>query len=226
MYFAAEMHSIITSYLLQSKECILPGIGVLQIIHTPASTDAANNRILPPVDEIIFKKEDHSASGGLVDYISKIKKVDKAEAETLLNNFCKEWKEKINAGERLTFEAIGSIYKRDGEIILEKESNINFLKPIAVDSVYRKVQESVSVEEKHISIKEEPVMAEAYEYREEQQEVVVERSYWGLWALIFFAIAAVVLFYHFKDHTLSGSSVGNQNHLAVDSANATYRSSR
>lgn len=209
------MHSLITSYLLQSKECILPGIGVLQIIHTPASTDAVNRRILPPFEEVIFKKEDHSNSPGFVRYIAAKKNTGLAEADELLNIFCKECNEKINAGEKLTLETIGSIQKNaDGIIIFERENNTNFLQPIPVDNVYQRTDQPVSVER-------EPVLEETNEYKEEQK-FVIERSYWGLWALILFAIGAVFLFYNFKDHKLSGSSVGNQNHFVVDSAKATY----
>jgi hypothetical protein len=214
------MQSLITSYLLQSRECVLPGIGVLQIIHTPASTDAANNRVLPPFEEIIFKKENHSKSPGLVKYIADKKHIEQSEAEDILNNFCSEWKEKINAGGKLNFETVGSIQKNADGIISfvqrtpsgEREGSFNFLHPIAVNDPYRKAEE-------HVSINEEPVLSEANVVEE---EVVVERSYWGLWAMILLAIGSVMIFYHFKDHKLSGSTIGNQNHFAIDSATATY----
>ncbi len=209
------MQSLITSYLLQSKECILPGIGMLQIIHTPASTDAAANRILPPFEGIIFKSEDHSKSPGLVKYIADKKNIKPSEAEYLLNDFCKEWKEKINAGEKLSFETVGSIHKNaDGIIVFEKENTLNFLKPISVEDAYHRTEEPVA-------INEEPIVPEVFEEKEE--DIVVERTYWGLWALILVAIGAVMLFYHFKDHKLTGTSIGNQNHYAVDSATATHR---
>ena len=90
----------------------MPGIGVLQIIHTPSSTDAIANSILPPFEGIIFKNEDHSASPGLVKYIADKKNIEQSNAESLLNEFCKEWREKINAGEKLSFETVGSIQKK------------------------------------------------------------------------------------------------------------------
>ncbi len=68
------MHSLITSYLLQTKECILPGIGILQIINTPATKDAAKSQLLPPSEEFIFKHEIQKNSAGLVKYIADKKK--------------------------------------------------------------------------------------------------------------------------------------------------------
>jgi nucleoid DNA-binding protein len=212
------MHSLITSYLLQNKECILPGIGVLKIIHTPASIDTNSNRILPPFEGIIFKNTDHSNSPDLIKYIAGKKHVAISEAEMQLDNFCKEWIEKINAGGKLHFETVGTIQRNgDGELTFEKENSTNFFQPLPVENVYHKAEQSVvGVEETVIS---EPKVTPAVV----TQEVIVERSYWGLWALIFLAVGFVMLFYHFKDHKLSGSNIGNQHRYVVDSAGPTYQ---
>jgi nucleoid DNA-binding protein len=208
------MHSLITSYLLQSKECVLPGIGVLQVIHTPASTDVPNNRILPPSEEIIFKKEDHSKSPGLTKAIAYKKDIEESKAENLLDNFCKEWEERINKGEKLTFETVGSIQKNaDGVITFERGNIFNYLQPISVNNPYHRTEQPVSIDEA-------PPMSEVFE--EKNNDVVVERSYWGFWALILLAVGSLMLFFHFKDHKLSGSTVGNQKRFAIDSAKATY----
>ncbi len=207
------MHSLITSYLLQNKECILPTIGVLQVIYTPAAADTDNSRILPPSENIIFKKEDHSTSPGLTEYIAVQKQIGQADAENLLNNFCKDWKEKINAGEKLHFETLGSIQKSaDGEIIFENEKGSDFLQPLTVDNVYKSKQP--------LYIPDEAVVQEDATV---PQDVVVEKSHWGIWALILFALGLVMLFYHFKDHRLSRSNMGNQHKFIIDSAGATYK---
>ena len=207
------MHLLITSYLLQNKECTLPGIGILLIIHTPASTDAATNRILPPFEGIFFKKDDHSKSPGLVKYIAAKKNIEEVDAENLLNDFCKEWKEKINAGEKLNFETVGTIQNNaEGIIVFEKENAANFLQPISVVQAYDKKELPEPVIEQ--------TMPEVFETGDE--DVVVERSYWGLWALILLAIGSVIIFYHFKENGLSRSTIGNQHQYPVDSTGATY----
>jgi len=213
------MHSLITSYLLLSKECVLPGIGVLQIIHTPASTDAANSRILPPFEGIIFKKEDHSNSPGLVEYIAGKKHIEKAYAEDQLKNFCKEWKEKIDAGEKLYLETVGSIYKNaDGRLTFERESSFHFFKPVTVGNVYQRSEEAIVAGEPG-----EHVVPPVQETTATTHDVVVERSYWGLWALILLAIGLVVVFYHFKDIGPSVTNLGNQHKISIDSVGATYQ---
>jgi hypothetical protein len=208
------MHSLITSYLLQSKQCILPGIGVLQILHTPASTDIATNRILPPFEEIIFKKEDHSKSPGFVKFIADKKNIEQSEAEGLLNDFCNEWKEKIKTGEKLNFENIGTIQTNvDGVIVFEKENTINFFQPISVNDTYHRTE----LPEPIIDKQTQPEL-----YEEVDEDIVVQRSYWGLWALILLVIGAVMIFYHFKEHGISRASISNQHQYPVDSAGATY----
>jgi hypothetical protein len=213
------MHSLITSYLLQSKECFLPGIGLLKIIHTPASTDTANNAILPPFEQVIFKDGSGAGSSGLVKYIAERKDIEQKEAGDTLIHFCNEWIERMNAGEKLTFETVGTLEKgHNGKIIFTRSRNENFLQPIAVTTAYRKEETPAEITEEIIA-EEEPVTIEEATYNE---EVVIERSYWGLWALILLAIGLVMLFYHFKDKPLTGSSIGNQEQFTIDSATAKY----
>src|ERR1035437_7606639 len=208
------MHSLITSYLLQSRECVLPGIGILQIKNIPAKTDSAKSLLLPPAEEIIFRKEAYSKSPGLVKYIADKKHIEQSEAEDILNNFCSEWKEKINAGGKLNFETVGSIQKNaDGIIFFHRENSFIFLQPISVNEPYKRAEEPVSIDE-------EQDVSEVFE--DEEEDVVVEKSYWALWAIILTVLAFAAIFYHFKDHKLSGSTIGNQNHFAIDSATATY----
>jgi hypothetical protein len=213
------MHSLITSYLLQNKECALPGIGVLKIIHTPASTDAAKNKLLPPFEQVIFKTKSGTESTGLVKYIGDKKHIAETEAAHLLKTFCNEWKEKIEAGEKLTFDTIGSLQKdTDGTITFKRDKVNHFLHPVTIDAVYRKEEQQVNITEQDIPA-DGAVTVEEGSYNE---EVILERSYWGLWALILLAIGLVMLFYHFKDKPFTGSSTGNQQQLNPDTATATY----
>ena len=226
------MQSLITSFLLQNKECALPGIGDLRIIRTGVSTDAQNNLLLPPFEEIIFRAGADSASPGLVHYVAAKNNIAEEEADKRLQDFCSGWKEKIAAGEKLVFETIGSIHNNaEGNLVFERERSYQYLQPLAIHSPYHKensvtteaVNAPVALDE--VSLANNNVIESAGEQgvqREGVEDVIVERSYWGLWALILFATAAVMLFYHFKDHAFSSSSSGNQNHLTVDSARAAY----
>lgn len=210
------MHSLITSYLLQSKECVLPGIGTLQIKNTPATVDDHTNQIFPPSEEIVFKEESNLNSTGLVKYIADKKNINLKEAEHLLINFCKEENEKINSGEKLSLETIGTLKKDENdEIYFEKELGFNFFNPVVVDKVYEPqvIKEELVTEDEYDS----PAQKIA-----EENEVIVERSQWGWWAAILTAIAFAAIFFYFKDQKLSGSSAGNHQPINVGSASPTY----
>lgn len=196
----------------------MPGIGILKMVNTPASTDAITNRILPPFETILFKNEDRSAPAGLVYYIARQKNIDQNEAGELLVNFCNEWKDKIDEGGSLNLETVGSIVKNtDGVMIFEKEPSLTFLRPIDVNSIYQKTQ---PVEE-HV-VKEFLDPTAIIEVKE-QEAIIVEKSYWGIWALILLAIGFVMLFYHYKAQKLTGSSIGNHYRIPMDSSGATYK---
>lgn len=213
------MHSLITSYLLQSKECVLPGIGSLKIIHTPARTDHKNNLLLPPSDDIIFQPGSQTKSAGLIKYIADKTSTNENDAEDQLISFCNEWKTRINNGNTFHLDTIGFVKKNaDGKLVFENEEGINFPEPIPVISTYQKSEELVRSEAE----KYEPVTETAAPF----EEHIVERSYWGIWALILLAIGFVVLFYHFKDRKLNGSGIGNQHHYIIDSAKSTYTISK
>lgn len=209
------MYSLITSYLLQSKECTLPGIGSFKINSIPAIADAANKQILPPNDEIFFTEKENVNFGGLAKYIAAKKNIDIKSAEEQLNDFCKEWNGKIKTGEELHFETIGTIKKNsEGNIYFEKAEKLNYLQPIQVENIYEK-EEPLTVEEP-----EETVVVEQEDYN--NGEIVTKRPSWGIWAVSLMVISFAVIFYHFYDHRLSSSSLGNQNKLLIDSASATY----
>jgi hypothetical protein len=205
------MKELITSYLLQCRECILPGIGVLKVINTPASTDHAAKVILPPFQTIVFNNTSHSRSPGLVNYISRIKNITVAEAEVQLSAFCKEWKEKMEAGDKLKLDTVGSLYQSGNELVFEREQVPGWYDPVSVAETYSGKSGADAQEQTETA--GETV----------NENVVIERSYWEIWALILLAVGSVILFYHYRDHSISVSSTGNQHAVTVDSAKATYR---
>lgn len=205
------MQSLITSYLLQNKECILPGIGAMHVQYIPAEIEATSEQILPPSEKIIFEKSSNSKPTGLIKYISNKKNISIEDAEKQLNLFCKEWKEKINAGEKLYLQPLGYLQKDEqGNILFEEEREIIFYKPVLIKN------DLIKKEDDHIS-DEEPVAL-----NDDYNETADRRSYWGIWALILAAIGLTVLFFQFYNNKFSPSSTGNQNKISVDSAGTTY----
>lgn len=210
------MQSLITSYLIQNKKCFLPGIGVLKIIHTPASTDHAANLVLPPFETVVFSKEESNTNTGFTQYVSRRKQIPAAEAEDEITSFCNNWKERINAGESLVLDSIGSLKNNEGNIFFQREKRFDFFQPVEIGVPYQREEEVIR--EPEVTVARDSVLGKT----EAGENYVVEKSYWGLWALILLAIGLMVLFYYYKDRAFTGASSGNQNKIQLDSAKGTY----
>jgi nucleoid DNA-binding protein len=210
------MQSLITSYLLQSGECSLAGIGTLRVYKASATIDNENKQIFPPSEEVIFKKENTSASPALVKYIADKKSISLKEAENIYIDFCNECKQKIDAGEKVTLATIGSIQKGDdGKIYFEKENGYPFYKPVSVEEIYQPPTTEAKENEEESDL--------ISENKFEEDHVLVRRSHWGWWAAILAAIALAAIFYQLKDRKFTSSSAGNQKHIITDSTSATYQ---
>ena len=60
------MQELITSFIIQSKECRLKGIGRFQRVTHPAQTDIANKQIMPPSEEKTFTEREERISDELI----------------------------------------------------------------------------------------------------------------------------------------------------------------
>lgn len=209
------MQSLITSYLLQSRECSLEQIGTIRISSKSAELDIVNKQILPPLQEIIFIEDATQSSTGLIKYIAQKKGYSADVAESILTGFCNEWKDRLDEGESFVFETLGSLQKNnEGNIYFKKAESIEFLKAVIAERVLHKnADHTVLIGDKEIS---------SSMITDSNIEQPMKNSKWWVWALILGVVASSVLAYHFSKHNFSGDSMGNQTHIIVDSAGATH----
>lgn len=210
------MHSIITSYLLQTNKCALSHFGVFNAEYKRAKTDIVNNQLVAPSEIIVFKEEDLPSSAELIHFISVKKNISEGEAESQLDIFCKEWREKIETRETLCFDAFGSLKKNEeGNIVFIKATNHAYFRSISSRRVlHENAQHNVLVGDNETT---STIMNRYY-----SKEVEVTKLSWPKWMLIFTAIALSVLFYHFYNHKFSTSSTGNQSHFVINAAPQTH----
>ena len=210
------MQTIITSYLLQAGKCALPNIGLFKIKYKPAQTDIVNKQILPPVEEIVFNEQALFSSPGLINYIAQKREIPQGEAERLLNEFCKEWKEKIEAGETLCFQSFGCLQKNDAGIIsFRKEIGPEYFAPVPAERVvHENAEHTVLVGDTETT---STAMNEFY-----KETVPVIKRKWVMGAVALAAIALVILFYGFYNHKLSTSGIGNRSHFSIKPADKTH----
>ena len=210
------MQDIITSFLVQTKECSLSGIGKFRIVTTPAELDIANKKMFPPTDEILFTGKPDNTSEELVKYIAHKKNITKKEAEEKLKNWYESVKEKLNAGEKITFQSVGSLQKNaSGNIFLHSQKPLNFFEPVAAHRVIHKnAEHAVLVGDRETT---SSVMNQFL-----QEEEIVKKSTWKIIAIILLAIALAILFIHFYTHSFTFSATGNQIKHSPEAPATTY----
>ncbi len=206
------MEKIIASYLVQKKECSLPGIGHLKISTKAAELDIANKELFPPVDEIIFKEEEVHLRKDLVNYVSLQKQIDENDAAEKINNWCLNAKEKLAAGEKIHFESVGSLQKNTGgNIFFHKMNDLLLYDIVAAERVIHKnEQHSVLVGDKETT---SGAMNEFYK----EDVPVKKKPWWKIWAIILFLIPLLILIIHFSGHSFTTSGIGNQIHVSSPS---------
>jgi nucleoid DNA-binding protein len=210
------MHDLITSYLIQAKECNLPGIGGFRIITKPASVDVANKKMFPPADEIIFSERTDKISEGFITYIAHKKNIDSTASKEEIKTWCKSTKEKIASGEEIFFDSIGSIQEgADGKVFFKRQEYRTLFEPVIAERVIHKNAEHAML----VGDKETTSSAMNLLLNEEAE---TKNPSWNIIALILLVIALLVIFLHFYTSSPNSIVTGNQNSFPVQQPSATY----
>ncbi len=105
--------------LILKNECvILPGLGGFISRYRSANIDPEKKILTPPSKEIEFRKDLKKDNSLLVNYIAEKKKIFNTRARRLVEDFMREINAKLDRGEKVVLEGIGSFIKdhRDQEI--------------------------------------------------------------------------------------------------------------
>ena len=211
------MQELIASYLIQKKECHLPLLGSFTIKQGPASLDIADKMITPFVGEIIYSENETYLPDGLKSYISHLQHIQLHEAEEKINNWCLNTKMKLDAGEKIIFDSIGTLQKDPaGNILFQPENGINFYEPVTAERVIHKnAEHAVLVGDKENT---SGIMNEFY-----REDVIVEKKYsWKLGAIILAILSLLILIFYFSSHAFSVNGIANQSEFPVQKPVATY----
>ena len=211
------MWNLITSYLIQSGECILPGIGTFTQVITPAALDIVNKEMLPPKIDYHFTDKTGQPSEGLVQYISRKKEIDVPEALSNIKEGCSLVKEKILSGEKVILNSIGVLYRNNsGNIAFEPEKDLVLLEPVpALRVVHKEAKHSMVVGDK------ETDSSEMNEYLNGEPEIRQNDRFWKIAALILFLIGAGILIFHFYNNT-TANPLGNETKVIPAPTTKTY----
>jgi len=115
--------------LLRLHDCVIvPDLGGFVTNYRPAGMDLASNSFNPPVKDIIFTSKLSKNDGLLVNYISETEGVGYLEARQMISEFVDETWSKLENGEKIEFQNIGSLqFDRNEKLIFEPRVHENFL---------------------------------------------------------------------------------------------------
>lgn len=210
------MLNLITSYLIQSGECVLPGIGSFTLLSTPSTLDVANKVLIPPGKEYRFSDNYSQADEGLINYIAYKKEMETKSVTEEFRRFCHLLKERILSGEKIQLKSIG-VLENDGNGGVHFEPYaVSILEAVpAIRAVHKEAKHSMIVGDKE---------TDSSEMSEILQVFTREKSgnlFWKIAAIVLVLLAAGILFYHFY-YSPSGNPFGNSNKVMPQPTPKTY----
>lgn len=211
------MQELITSFIIQAKECRLAGIGKFRLVTTPAEPDIINHQIVPPLVEILFTGKEDKVSDELVKYVSTIKNISTDTAFDKIKEWCSQAKDKLLNEEEIVFQTLGTLKKGgSGNIFFHRYVPVSIFSPVAAERVVHKnAEHTMLVGDRETT---STIMNQLLNEHEE-----IKRVPWKLTTLILLGIAVIILFLYFYQHSFSSSSIGNQGKVAPSNTpSATY----
>lgn len=211
------MQQLITSYIIQERECMLRDVGRFKINFIAAASDIANKQITPPAFEINFSPREEKISDGLIKYVADKKMITLAEASDDIKMWCSNTKNKLVNGEDVPLFPLGILKKNiSGNVFVADSSPAIFFRPVKAERViHQNSEHAVLVGDK------ETTSSRMSDYLQ-IESVIKKNNTWKILAVLLFIIAVVFLFIHFYGNPFSLSTIGTQNKIVPASAPQTY----
>jgi len=114
--------------LLFSHDCVIvPGFGGFVANYSPARIDKTTDTFFPPAKQISFNRNLNHNDGLLAGRISGTSGISYGDARNLIDEFAASVKKRLERGERVTFDHIGTfINNQEGNIQFEPDRNVNY----------------------------------------------------------------------------------------------------
>jgi len=114
--------------LLFGHDCVIvPGFGGFIGNYNPASIDKSTGTFYPPVKLISFNRNLNHNDGLLVGRISEASDINYGDARVLVEEFVGELRRKLDKGEKVVFDNIGSfVNNHEGNVQFEPDRNANY----------------------------------------------------------------------------------------------------
>ena len=114
--------------LLFGHDCVIvPGFGGFIGNYTPAHIDKNSGTFYPPVKQISFNRNLNHNDGLLAGRISGSSNINYGDARNLVEEFVGELRRKLERGEKVVFDNIGSfVNNQEGNVQFDPDRNSNY----------------------------------------------------------------------------------------------------
>lgn len=118
----------ITDLLYRYNCVVVPGFGAFLTQKTSARINDTTNTFFAPTKSIVFNEQLTTNDGLLVSYIAETEKNSFDDVLAQIKNTVKEWKEKLNEGEKISLHNIGLLWTNfEGKIQFQPFQDVNYL---------------------------------------------------------------------------------------------------
>src|SRR5215213_2245521 len=185
------MIEILNGYLIQHKSISIPGLGTIYVERLPAMNDFTNRQIHPPSYKFRFDKYFDAPDKDFFTFLASNKNIPEYEAIKQYNEFAYELRNRIRHQEAFTWPDVGVLSQElSGEIHFESSDPEACFAPVTANRVIRQdVQHAILVGDQEMTTQDMTDLL--------SESSFVERESWWIYALILFAIALSILFFHF-----------------------------
>lgn len=137
-----QLGHIINQQLRTQRLVVLPGFGGFVKDHVSAELDALRNRIHPPKNSVVFNARLSHNDGLLVAAFATENGLNYSDADTVVTDAISELRFRLNAGETIVWEGLGSMKRSiEGGIVFESapashlQDEFFGLKPVSISKV-------------------------------------------------------------------------------------------
>ncbi|MBX2938816.1 MAG: hypothetical protein KF880_01950 [Ferruginibacter sp.] len=183
------MQHLIAEYLFFKQKCSLPGIGELRVLNRHAAYAQGDQLMHAPVAEIHLM-DSNVFDNGLIEFIARATGITETDARKHLNRFCDGLRV---AGKETLLPFLGTfVADADGKMSFQGvETHSGLWAPVPAERVVRRDNHQILVGD----TESDSEKMTAY-YATPNNTA---RSWWWVWALVLFLMAAVAITYYMID---------------------------
>lgn len=202
------MIDILNQYLFQHSGINVPGLGTIFIERTPAKSDFVNRQIYPPEFIFRFDKYYDTPDKDFFAYLSSGMSIPDYEAIQEYNQFAQDFRSKIKLEDKAIWKDVGMFIKNSsGDIEFQQLPVYQHLyEPVVAERILRSDTSHAIL----VGDREKTNFEMTELLNEDNQQKVVKKQVWPLYAIILFAVALIFLMFHFYKYGVTLESISNR----------------